>query len=150
MKENKKEKLDIRPFILPVVTIVFFIVLFSVSPKIASSFFSETRNSWNSLSGLAIGETKYILQGFIEVSVEEGESIENCTTKLSVFSGDKQFYEYSMVLEDFLEKSDKKDKEYSFSLETLGIMLNKGEYDVGFEVLCNGVSISKSSQKISI
>ncbi len=150
MKENKNRKFDVRPFILPVVTIVFFVLLFLVSPRVADSFFSETRNSWNSLTGVVIGEPKYLLQGFIEVSLDEGYIVGNCSTYISVFSENKTIYDYTLSLEDLLKKSDKKDREYSFSLETLGILLNKGDYDVGFEVFCDGKSISKSSQKISV
>jgi len=150
MKNNKNRKWKLMPFALPIVTLVFFAILFLASPNTMNAFFTETRNSFNSLTGQAIGENKYIVQGFIEVSIDESMSRENCVAQVSVYSGDEKKYENSMSLEDFLKNSDKKQDIYSFSLENLGIMLNKGEYDVNFDVFCDGRSISKSSQKIVI
>jgi hypothetical protein len=138
------------PFALPIITILFFAILFLASPNTMDSLFSETKNSFNSLTGQAIGDNKYLIQGFIEVSVDENLDKENCVAQVSVYSGDEKKYENSMSLEDFLSKSGRNQDKYSFSLENLGIMLSRGQYDLNFEAFCDGRSISKSSHKILI
>jgi len=146
----KKEKFDkFKPYVLPVITLVFFIFLFAFSSSSRQIF----SNPQNIITGFFAREPIYALNGSIELSnLDDSKLNDNCSVLFLITSEteNKTINSSSLTLQQFLAKAEKKDNKYVLNIEDLNIQLVQGNYSLGVEVYCNDELVSISKQEIEI
>jgi len=143
---DKEKVKGIRPFILPVITLILIFALFTF--YLPGKTNSKTNNV---LTGFFSREPSYLLGGSVLIKDVNLEKDGNCTVFLSVYSLDKvkKIENYSLSMGEFLKKAEKKDQSYIFNLNNLNISLTPGNYSLKVLISCNGQEIS-SEQEIKI